>query len=384
MSPFFTRVLEILHDALFRWMVRQGFILCCSDAPDTRGINDAAQANAEIAQQALDWFTAEAERTQGQRDASAATQNAVAQAQLEAMQTQTGLARDYADYNRNTFRPLEERIVREANEYDSTTRREAAADAATADVRAATNRAMGAQSRNLARMGYSMGGVNATKQAQMAALAEAGAATNARRTVESTGRAMRADAANMGRGLASAQATAMQVGTAAGNSAVGAAGAANGTAASGAGLMGQGFSTAIGGNQSAGNLYGQVAQLQGGSNLGGMMAGVGGIMQGVGAIWSSKKLKRRGARMSDEAALEANNRLNTEVWDYKDGVADGGTHGGPYAEDVQRELGDEVAPGGRMIDTAQMGQVHGRAIAALSQRLEALNAEIAELSRGEA
>ena len=65
---------------------------------------------------------------------------------------------------------------------------------------------------------------------------------------------------------------------------VSAAGAANGTAASGAGLMGQGFNTGIAGNQSAGNLYGQVAQLQGGSNLGGMMAGVGGIMQGVGAF----------------------------------------------------------------------------------------------------
>lgn len=362
------------------YTMRKFHTLRCVDAPNTSGVNAAAEANAEVAKEALDWFTQEAERTQGQRDQTVATQNAVAQGQLDAMRTQTELARDYADYNRGTFRPLEQRIVQDAQDYDTEGRREAAADAATADVRGATTRAMGASSRNLARMGYSPGGVNATKMAQAAALAEAGAATNARRTVEATGRAMRMDAASLGRGLPSAQATAMQTGTSAGQAAVGAAGAANGAAASGAGLMGQGFNTAIAGNQSSGNLYAQSAQLQGGSNLGGMMAGVGGIMQGMGAMgWSSKKLKHRGARMSDEAALEANNRLATEVWDYKDGVADGGVHGGPYAEDVQRELGDDVAPGGKMIDMGQMGRVHSRAIAALSQRLADINAQIAQL-----
>lgn len=352
----------------------------CADAPDTSGVNRAAQANAQVAQDALDWFKGEAARTQGQRDQTVATQNAVAQGQLDAMRTQQGLAQDYADYNKTTFRPLEQRIVSDAQSYDTPGRQQAAADQATADVRSATTRAMGAQSRNLGRMGYSMGGTNAVKMAQQAALAEAGAATGARRNVEATGRAMRMDAASLGRGLPSAQATAMQTGISAGQGAVGAAGAANGSAASGADLMGRGFSTGIAGNQSSGNLYAQSADLSTRSNLGGMMAGVGGIMQGMGAMgWSSKKLKRRGARMSDEEALEANNNLETDTWTYKDGVADSGTHAGPYAEDVQREFGDDAAPGGDMVNLEVMAKNNAKAIAALTKELEEVERELADL-----
>lgn len=350
----------------------------CSDAPDTSGVNDAAEANAAVAKDALDWFKGEAERTQGQRDQTAATQNQVAQSQLDAMNTQTGIAKDYNDYNKTTFRPLEQRIVTDSQNYDTEGRREAAADSATADVRSATTRAMGASSRNLARMGQSMGGINSVKQAQMAALAEAGAATGARRNVEATGRAMRMDAASLGRGLPSAQATAMQTGTAAGNSAVGASGAANGTAASAADLMGRGFNTGVAGNQSSGNLYGQAADLSSRSNMGGMMAGVGGLMQGMGAMgWSSKRLKKRGGRMSDEAALQANNRLQNDTWTYKDGVADSGTHGGPYAEDVNREFGDEAAPGGDMVNLKVMAENNSKSIAALTKRAELIERELA-------
>jgi hypothetical protein len=349
----------------------------CTDAPDTSGVNQAARENAQVAQEALDWFKSEAARTQGQRDQTVAMQNAVAQAQLDAMRAQTELAQDYANYNRETFRPLEQRIVEDAQNYDTPGRQQAAADQATADVRSATTRAMGAQSRNLGRMGYSMGGINAVKMAQQAALAEAGAATNARRNVEATGRAMRMDAASLGRGLPSAQATAMQTGTSAGMAASGAAGAANGAAASGADLMGRGFNTAIAGTQSAGNLYAQSADLGSRSNLGGMMAGIGGIMQGMGAMgWSSKKFKRRVARMSDEEALEANNRLQTDTWAYKPGVADEGVHNGPYAEDVNKEFGEEAAPGGKMINLEVMAKNNAKAIAALSKQLEALEEQI--------
>jgi hypothetical protein len=193
----------------------------------------------------------------------------------------------------------------------------------------------------------------------------------------------------------------MQTGTSAGMAASGAAGAANGSAATGADLMGRGFNTAIAGNQSAGNLYAQSADLGSRGNLGGWLNAAGGIGYAMGAL-SSKKVKRRGvqmdqdaaleannryasgrlasgrrvARMSDEEALEANNRLQTDTWAYKPGVADEGVHNGPYAEDVNKEFGEEAAPGGKMINLEVMAKNNAKAIAALSKQLEALEEQI--------
>jgi hypothetical protein len=52
MKSFF----ELIHNYLFQYQRWAGLILSCSDAPDTSGMNRAAEANAEVAREALAWY----------------------------------------------------------------------------------------------------------------------------------------------------------------------------------------------------------------------------------------------------------------------------------------------------------------------------------------
>jgi hypothetical protein len=386
----------------------------CSDAPDTSGINAAAVDSAALGHEALDFYKGEVQRTQGQRDQAAQTAQEVSQAQLETMKTQNDLAKDYADYNKTTYRPLEQQIVKEAQAYDTPERQQAAADQATADVRAASNRATASTARTLARMGYDPT-VDATQAAVDASRAEAGAATGARRTVEATGRALRSDAANMGRGLASSQATAIQTGTNAGTAAVGAAGSGVNINQSGAGLMQAGYSTALQGNQTAGSLYSQQANIQqqaSGMDLGGLGSLAAGGAKLYSAFGSDKNIKKKTGRMMDtaEALEELNDHPGTDNepdegepttpadqlaatvatpvhkgWQYdpaKGGPDDGGQpHDGPMAQDVQRNFGGRAAPRGRMIDPITMnGHLMG-AVQQLAKQDKALLSTVQALSK---
>lgn len=353
----------------------------CNDAPDNDGLNDAARDSAQVSKDALEWFKGEAARTQAQRDASVALQQEVARGQLATMNQQNEIAKDYYDYNKSTYRPLEQRIVSDANSYDTPERQEAAANQATADVRAANNRAVGSTARTLARMGFDPS-TNATKMAQSAALQEAGAATGARRYVESTGRAMRMDAANMGRNLPSAQATAIQTGTAAGGAAAGAAGAASNTNMGGAALMGQGFGTALQGYGTAGNLYARGSEINAG--YAGDQMGMFGSLAGTAArmyMSSSKRVKTsmgNDGPKTDEQALDAVVNLKNEGWKYDEGVEDGGEHIGPYAEDVREAMGDKVAPEGKGINVAEARGVNAAAFRAVLDRINKLEAALAD------
>jgi hypothetical protein len=205
---------------------------------------------------------------------------------------------------------------------------------------------------------------------------QAGAATGARRQIEATGRAMRADAAQMGRGLSSAQATAIQTGTQAGGAAVGAAGQGVTFNQAGANMMGQGYNTAVGANQSAGNLYGQQAKIQGDAAAANTAA-IGSVAGAV--MMSSEDYKDSGPEVSDEAALEAIKRMPAnKAWKYKPRMGmSSAEHVGPYAEDVQEELGEDVAPGGRMIDMRKMSAANTAAISALAKRVQQLSNELA-------
>lgn len=371
----------------------------CQSAPDVSGINAAAQQSSQISQEALDWYKAEAERTQGQRDQSAATQNAIAQQQLATMGQQGALAQDYADYNKSTFRPLEQKIVDNAQNYDTPAAEAAAADKARADIRAAQAGQITGANQSLARMGYNPV-ANTQKTAAQQALAEAAAATHARDTTQATGRALMMDAASLGRNLPSAQATAIQTGSQAGQVAGGAATGAVNTVNSGAALMGQGFSTGLQGQQVAGNLYGQAGQLsyQDNSGLFGALGSLGGAAI---SHYSSKKLKTGGAALPDEVALDAMRggegdgapaqeftssstdkhtaalaSIDNDAWKYHDGVSDGAVHAGPYAEQAHAVMGNKVAPGGKKIDLKASAEFNGKAIQELAARVEKLTKAI--------
>jgi hypothetical protein len=183
--------------------------------------------------------------------------------QLEAMDKNMALADDYDQYNKSTFRPLEQRIVDEAEKYDSPEEQERAAGAASASVKQNVSQATAANQRTLARMGVNPNSgramVTANETAITGALGEAAAENTARTSVKTLGAAKRMDAASLGRNLPSSQATSAGLGITAGNSAVNATATTNGTAISGANSVGGLYSSA--GNQfsNASANYSQIA-----------------------------------------------------------------------------------------------------------------------------
>lgn len=360
----------------------------CSDSPDYSGMNRAAEANAAIAKEALDFYKQEYEATRPQREATQARANEVSDAQLLAQQQQNEITKDYADYQKNTFRPLEQKMVDSAQEFDTAQRRDQAAAEAVADVELAQGANMAALNRNVARSGGTMSGNQAMALAGDAALAgtkmRAGAANAARRNVETLGYARMADAANLGRNLASNQATSAGVALQQGNSSVGNSNAANAAGMSGAGLMGQGFGTAIQGNSSAGNIYGQVASMQqkdGQTDLGGL-ASLGMAAAKIAPMISDEDKKSGTGKPANTASmLDAVVKTPVdEDWRYdpaKGGPDDGGQkHTGPMAQDVQKNMGDKVAPGGKVIDMVSMNGITMGAVQELAKRLKKIESKV--------
>lgn len=198
----------------------------------------------------------------------------VSDAQLASMKQQDALAKEYADYNRTTFRPLEQGIVANAQGYDTPEKRQSAADQALADVNMQFNARGAATARQLAASGVAPGsaksmavmGTQGVEQARVGA----GAAQMARKGVETTGFARQMDAASLGRNLPSAQATSAGLGIQAGNSAVNTSLAGANAGTTQAGLAMNGISAANNMNLAAGRLQqgAQDAQNQLWSQLG--------------------------------------------------------------------------------------------------------------------
>lgn len=253
----------------------------CSSAPDTSGINAAAAANANISKEALDWYKEQYAAEAPARDKAATLAEQVSQAQLAAMGTQTALAKDYADYNESTFRPMEQQLVKDAQLFDTEGKREELAGKALGDVNSSFDSAKDQTARMMARHGINMSdGSMAGSMRELTldqSLAGAQAKNKARTDATTLGRAMKMDAVSLGRGLPSQQATAASLAMTAGSGAAGTAQIPVQVAQQGTQMMGQGFQTAIQGNNSAGNLYGNIANIQNGTDSAnsGAMAGLG-------------------------------------------------------------------------------------------------------------
>ena len=249
----------------------------CADAPDMTAMNTAAAANADIAKEALDWYKQVYADSAPQRELAANTANQVAQQQLASSRQNDAISGDYWNYQKNTFRPIEAGIVAEAQNYDTTARSEQAASKAMADMESQFGNEQAQQQRAMTRMGVNPNSgrfaLMGNQMAMAQAAAKAGAASKARDNVELQGYARKMDAANMGRNLASNQATSAGVALNAGNSAANNAGTPLTQANQAMATMGQGFGTAIQGNNSAGNLYGQSAQISSKDN--GLMGALG-------------------------------------------------------------------------------------------------------------
>lgn len=363
----------------------------CSDAPDTSGMNAAAVANAEIARETLAWYREKDAADKPMKEKLADKAYEVADQQLTSSKANDALAADYANYNKTTFRPLEQGIVADAQNYDTPDKRNAAATAAIADTNKAFAQTNDAAARRLAANGIDPGSTRAMSvmqgQGVNQAVANAGAAFNARKGVETVGYARKMDAASLGRNLASSQATSADVALRAGNNSVANANAPLTASNQGATAFSQGMNTAVNANQSAGNLYGQVAGVENQTNAakGAAWGALGSVTGQLGAAYitkSDENLKEDIEPVSDEEALAATNATPVKKWKYDpskmaaEGVpipADAaGENIGPMAQDVNKTMGDKAAPGGKELNLITMNGIAMKSIQALDKKVSKL------------
>lgn len=344
------------------------------DAPDQSGINQAAMDNAAISKETLDWYKQIYAEGAPERAKASAINDKVANAQLSALNSNTALSNDYADYAKSTFRPLETGMVAAAQNYDTPERQTQNADKAAADVEQSFAGMQAQQQRAMDRRGVNPSSGAAVALGNQNALSKAattaGAMNKARTDTELQGYARKMDAANLGRGLASSQATSAGVALSAGNSAVNNAGQTMSQSLAAQNQMGQGFTTAIVGNNSAGNLFGKAGDITNTAN--GQKYEMLGSVAGAAMAYSDKTKKKNIKPVSDEQALKAVEKTPVSQWDYKKGEGDGGHHTGPMAQEVNKRMGEQAGPGGKMIDLITLNGNNMAAIAALSRKVDKL------------
>lgn len=206
----------------------------------------------------------------------------ISRSEMATMKANQERADEYAEYERNTFRPLEQSIVKDAVEYSTEGKREELARTAASDVSQGFSNARNQQNRSLSRLGVNP---NSNRFAALnnqltmdQAATQAGAMTKARSDAENMGFARRMDAASLGRNLASNASTAYGVSINAGNS------AGQNMNSSMAG-MNQGYSTALQANSGATNAYGTAGNIYG-QEFNGRMQGYQANQAAQGAMWS--------------------------------------------------------------------------------------------------
>lgn len=355
-------------------------------APDPQ-IGRAALMNAETGKEWLAFSKeAYAEAMERQKSIDALAKQVTEQA-LDTAVEQQGWSREAHDRYTDTFIPLQDRFIEEAESYDSPERRAEAAATARADVLNAANAEEGANKRQMAAMGINP---NSGRWAGVqragdlgTAVAAAGASNTARRQVEATGLGLRASAINMGNGLPAQSAQNASLGMGAGTNAANVTNAAHQQFLSATPIMDRGFAGQMQGYANQANIlqnqynsqlqaYGMQQQASA-QNAAGIMSGIGSI---AGMFMSSKEVKT-GKRKS-KGNLKAVKKMPVENWRYKEGVQDGGAaeHTGPYAEDFKAATG---MGNGKMISAQDAIGVTMGAVQELSGQVDRLEKKVTGL-----
>lgn len=264
-------------------------------APDYR---ELAQVSREAIQLGRELGTRQLDFAERQYEEMQPLLAGVAEGQIAAQQQQLEQAKDYYDYQIATFRPLEQGLVRDAEEFSTESYRQRMAGEAAAAAGRAFSNTQQALARSDAARGLNPNSPAARAARQQAALGlaaqSANAQTQARDAAVQRGFALRQSAAGLGRNLAGAS-------TAAYGGSVGAGSAGAGTAqmagnqymaglGQGAGTMMGGYQTGMQGLQGVLNaqtsVYGSQLEKQGA--IFGAVAGLGGAAIGA---YSDRRLK---------------------------------------------------------------------------------------------
>jgi len=259
---------------------------------------------------------------------------AIAQDQLEIARKNEKRADEYADYERNTFRPLEREMIDEARRFNTDAEVERRAGIRMADVENAYKSAREQTTRELARMGLNPNSsrfafINSNLAMGQAA-DEAKAANQGRMESEGLARALRSDAAALGRNLPANATTAYGLTLNANKESLGSSFAPANYMNTAYGTTFQGLGTAAQGYGTAGNIYanefdarmrGYTAQREADSAFWG---GVGNLLGSVGGAVAYKKFNDGGS---------VKNGLHT-------GPGDVNGPGGPVDDKVPAMLSD--------------------------------------------
>lgn len=255
------------------WDDEPGHLLTCSDKPDTSLQQQAALMASQVSADQLAWGKQiYADQAPARADAQALATK-VGNAQLETMGLQNALANKTQAYQENTFQPIEKKIAADAIGYDTPARRELEAGNAMSDADTQFGLADAQAQRDAAARGVSDPtggnmGVAMARGAILKAASRSAAGNDARRKVETVGAAKMADAANLGRGIASSQGTQAGLALAAGNNAVANTNAGFIPGQQAAQTMNSTYAGAQSGLANAGQMYGDISKQQAAASAG--------------------------------------------------------------------------------------------------------------------
>lgn len=227
----------------------------------------------------------------------------IAGLQMSAQRQQMDQAQDYYDYNRETFRPIEQRMAAEATMFDTEAYQEQLAQEASQRAALAFQGSQGALRRDMARRGVDPNSGAYTSMANSNAIAMAGlqatGANATRQMAQQTGWAKNLDVVGLGRGLPGASTAAYQSATNAGGAAMDTRLAPgqqyNQGFQTGAQVIGQGFQTGL---NAYGNILSNTSSMatKAMENYYGTLGSVaGGLATGAAEIYGSTNIPRKPA-----------------------------------------------------------------------------------------
>lgn len=197
-------------------------------APDMSGPNEAARAGAQISKEQWEWTKARQPKIDEQSDAMIAIGKDQYALNREQQVFQQGLSRKYDDRYWNSVAPMQDRMMADAEAFDTEGRREELAGMAGADVNQAFSDARDQNSRAMSRMGVNPSSGRALAMGNQTAIAQASAQASAMNKVRTAARAegygRKVDANAMMSGMSGFSSTAASAAAGSGNSAMSAGG----------------------------------------------------------------------------------------------------------------------------------------------------------------
>ena len=276
---------------------------------------EAARIQADLGRQQLDF-------AREQYDRAAPMLEGIANQQMAAQGEQMAQARDYYNYQRDTYRPLEQSIVADAQRFNTEAYRDQIAGQAAADAGRAFGISQQQNQRAMASMGVNPNSGRFAAQQNATGLQQAAvranAMTGARNQATQMGYARQLDAAGLGRGLAGASAAAYGGASSAGSMAgqnaqsagqnyMGNLAIGSGTIAAGQNMQIQGLSNVLN-NQTSAYVNSNDSFL---GDIGGALGGAASIYTAFGG--SDRRIKENIERVGVDEATE----LNLYEFNYK-------------------------------------------------------------------